>query len=226
MGRGNFPLFPFIYIIVMIQTYPERKKYNYVINTTKWKLNIKLMQATANETKDFYELLESVWQWNIIDNVDKIQLLNKYYINLIKDWIERWKWRQIRKNIRKRQVRLLVKRELASYIDEVVWMCHKTRESVYTNKDTPKINWKKPRWSIFNSEKEVIYEKTGIPAHQVYDTLTMEQIGWYLDKSVFEYYEMFDEGKKINNKLLKKSWVGWLTKQDKLDLEFIKSQKL
>ena len=119
----------------------------------------------------------------------------------------------------------LVKKELASYIDEVVSMTHPTRKSVYEWTNQPKINWKKPRSSLFTNEKEVIYEKTGIPANKVYDTLTMEQVGRYLDKVVFEYYEMFDEGKKINDKIMFKFGKTWLSEQDKKDLEFIKSQK-
>ena len=210
----------------MVNLYPERKKYNYVINTTKWKLDIKIIQATANETRDFYEWLDVLMKWDLEQNIEQIKNMNKYYIKLIWNWIERWKWYEIRKNIKRYRIRLLVKKELASYIDEVVSMCHKIRESVYSPSDSPKINGKRPRSSLFTNEKEAIFEKTGIPAHKVYDELTMEQIGRYLDKIVFEYYEMFDEGKKINDKLLVKSWELWLTKQDKADLEFIKSQKL
>jgi len=209
----------------MIHTYPERKKYSYIINTTKWPLEIKLMQATANETKDFYELLESIWQWNITDNIEKIQKLNKYYIWLIKQWIDWWKWYEIRKKWHKRQLRLLVRKELASFIDEVIEYTHPTRESVYKNTEMPKIDWKKPRWSIFTNEKEVIYEKTWIVANKIYDELTMEQIGWYLDKIVFNNYEMFDEWKKINDKLMRDTKKWWLSKEDKADLKFILSQK-
>ena len=206
----------------MIYEYPERKIYNYVINTTKWPLNIRLRQATANDTKDFYTLIEEVGKWDR----EKIKELNDYYISLIKNWIERWKWWQIRKNIKKTQLRLLVKRELASYIQEVIQYTHQQRESVYKNTETPKIDWKSPRGSMFTNEKEVIYEKTGIPTNKIYDELTMEQIWWYLDKIVFSTYESFEEWRKINDKLMRAKNKWWLTKEDKEDLEFIKSQKL
>lgn len=210
----------------MIYTYPDRKRYNYVINTTKWPLEIKLLQATANETIEFQERLDLLANWTLEQKLSMIESLNKYYESIIEKWTIRYKWCKILKNIKKRQVISLVKNNLASYIDDMVSMIHPVRKSAYIDTQNPKINGKKPRGSIFNSEKEVIYQKTGIPANKVYNILTMEQIGWYLDKIVFEYYEMFEEGKKINDKLMRKFRWGWLSKEDKADLEFIKSQKL
>lgn len=209
----------------MIHTYPERRKYNYIINTTKWPLGIKLMQATANETKDFNELLTSIWQWEILDNVDKIKQLNKYYINLIKSGMKWGKWYEFKQNIKKMQVRLLVKWELDSYIDEVIEYIHIVRKSVYLDTKSPKINWKSPRSSIFPNDKEAIYKKTWIPTNKIYDVLTMEQVWRYLDKIVFEYYENFDEWKAVNDKLIIKTKGTWLNDWDKSDLEFILSQK-
>jgi len=210
----------------MIKNYPERKKYNYVINTTKWKLEIKLQQETINETKDFYWLLSSIWSWNITDNIENIQKLNNYYIWLIKKWIDWWKWWQIRKKWKKRQLWLLVKSELASFIDEVIDYTHPLRESVYNEHDNPKINWKKPRINLFWNEYEIIYKKTWIPMNKIWDILTAEQVWWYRDRIVFEYFEAFKEWQKINDKLLRKHQKWWLTEQDKKDLEFIKSQNI
>jgi hypothetical protein len=40
--------------------YPERKQYRYIIPTTKGKFVLKFQQATAEETKDFYNLIEQI----------------------------------------------------------------------------------------------------------------------------------------------------------------------
>ena len=199
-------------------TYPERKKYIYKIPTTKGDLILRFEQATARETKDYYDLIDMIQNWDIINKYSAIKELSKYYLDFIEQKCDK-KWY----NIRKRKVVSLVKKELGSYIDELVSMLHPTRKSVYKNTDTPKINGKKPRPNIFPNDLDVIHEKTGIPTDQIYDRLTMEQIWWYLDKVVFWFYEQFDEGKKINDRLTRKDW--WLTEQDKKDLEFIKSQK-
>gem|GEM_PF-4855879 len=42
--------------------YPDRKKYIYTIPTTKGDLVLKLEQATANETKEFYSIMEIIYK--------------------------------------------------------------------------------------------------------------------------------------------------------------------
>jgi len=49
---------------------------------------------------------------------------------------------------------------------------------------------------------EVLVKKTGISIDELYERLTMEQIGWYMDKVVYDNYETFKEGKAINTKVM------------------------
>jgi len=197
--------------------FPERKKYIYTIPTTKGKLELRFEQATAQETKDFYKTIQTISEWGFEQKIDAIVELNRYYYDFIKN-----KTNIRRYNIRKRKVLSLVKNELASYVDQLLTLLHPTRKSIYTDTNMPKINWKNARQWLFPNEKEAIYKKTGISTDIIYDKLTMEQVGWYLDKIVFENYEMFKEWKAINDRLSSK-W--WLSDTDKELLEFIKSQK-
>ena len=79
---------------------------------------------------------------------------------------------------------------------------------------------------MFENTWELIYQKTWIPADKVYQVLTMEQIGRYTDKAIFQSYEMFKEGKAINDKVVRGTKKGWLSEQDQKDLDFILAQKI
>lgn len=199
--------------------FPKRKNYIYTIPTIKGDFVLKFKQSTANETLEYYEMLEILSKWTLDQKKEIINKLNKYYFNFLKEKSD-YKWY----NIHKRRLLSLVKKSLASYIDEIVWMFHPIRKSVYIGTQQPKINWKKPRQSIFPNEKEAIYKKTWIPVNKIYDEFTMEQIWRYLDKIVFEVYESFKEWMKINDTLMNRQ-IWWLTEQQKKDLAFIKSQK-
>lgn len=199
--------------------FPKRKSYIYTIPTIKGDFVLKFKQATAEETLEYFELLETLSKWTLDQKIDSIKKLNSYYLSFIKEKSD-YKWR----NIKKKQRLSLVKRELSSYIDDILQLLHPTRKSIYFETQSPKIDWKKPRNSIFPNDRESIYKKTGIPVDKIYEKLTLEQIGWYIDKIVFEVYETFKEWKAINDKIMFNK-VGWLTEEDKKDLEFIKSQK-
>jgi hypothetical protein len=179
---------------------------------------LKFQQATAEETKDFYNLIEQIQKWDITQKVKIINELNDYYINFLKT-----KSNYRRYNIKKRQLLLLVIKNLGSYIDDILQLLHPLRKSIYSSSDIPKIKWHKPRKWLFTNEKEVIYSKTWIPTDEIYKRLTMEQIWWYLDKIVFDNYELFKEGKAINDRLFAKN--GWLSEEDQKLLDFIKWQK-
>lgn len=196
--------------------YPERKSYVYVIPTTKGDFVMRFKQATAQETMDFYRMMSNLHNWTFEEKVEIIRKINKYYNKLLKEsswykWYKLWLRRKLR----------LVKKNLAKYIDQVVDLMHPLWDSIYAWTKKPKINGKNLRNSLFTNDREAIYQKTGIPTDKIYDKLTMEQIGWYIDKIVFENYELFKEWKAINDRITMKKW---LSEEDKKDLDFIKSQ--
>lgn len=72
-------------------------------------------------------------------------------------------------------------------------MLHPLRKSIYSDTKPAKVNGKKPKDYPFDNHLEVIAKKTGIGIDELYDRLTIEQIGWYIDKVVYDSYEMFKE---------------------------------
>jgi len=84
--------------------YPERKKYMYTIPTIKGNLDLELEQATAQETKDFYLLIEQLAKGTLNQKLEIIKELNTYYIALIKKSCNYKRY-----NLRKRKLVSLVK---------------------------------------------------------------------------------------------------------------------
>jgi hypothetical protein len=197
--------------------FPERKKYRYIIPTIKGDLILRFEQATAQETMDFYNIMWAISKWDIEEKIENIVSINKYFRNFIKKHSShRWI------NLKERRKISLVLDNMDLYINDIISAIHPLWDSVYKDKELPKIKWKKNRTSLFPNDRESIYKKTGIPTDKIYDTLTMEQIWWYIDKIVYDVYETFPEGQAINDTIGKKAW---LSEEDKQLLEFIKSQK-
>jgi hypothetical protein len=194
--------------------YPKRKSYKYIIPTTKGDCVLEFMQATANETNEYLEILELlIWD----DTAKQIRgiMLQKKYIN---DFLDRT-YPTKRYNIKKRQVLSLVKINIDDYVWAIVWMLHPLRKSIYSDTKPAKVNGKKPKDYPFDNHLEVIAKKTGISIDRLYDRLTIEQIGWYIDKVVYDSYETFKEWQAINAKIVSK-WG--LNSEQKKDLEIIK----
>lgn len=194
--------------------YPQRKSYKYIIPTKKGDCVLQFMQATASQTNEYLEILELLISDDPVKQIKWLDLQYKY----LQDFIDNQTPRK-RYNIKKRQVVSLVKWELDAYRDDIVSMLHPLRKSIYTDTKPAKVNGKKPKDYPFDNHLEVIAKKTGIAIDELYDRLTMEQIGWYIDKVVYDSYEMFKEWKAINDKIANK-W--WLDKQQQHDLETIK----
>ena len=194
--------------------YPQRKSYKYIIPTKKGDCVLEFMQATANETNEYLEILELLISDEPLKQIKWLELQKKYLYDFI-DSKTAVKWY----NLKKRQVVSLVKWELDEYVDDIVWMLHPLRKSIYSDTKPAKINWKKPKDYPFDNHLEVIAKKTGIAIDELYERLTMEQIGWYIDKVVYDSYEMFKEWKSINEKIMSK---GGLDKDQQKDLDIIK----
>lgn len=194
--------------------YPKRKSYKYIIPTTKGDCVLEFMQATAKETNEYLEILELLISDDTAKQIRGIMLQNKY----INDFLDNT-YKYKRYNIKKRQVLSLVKSNIDDYKSDIVWILHPLRKSIYSDTKPAKVNWKKPKDYPFDNHLEVIAKKTGIAIDELYDRLTIEQIGWYIDKVVYDSYEMFKEWKAINDKIRSK-WG--LSDEQKKDLEIIK----
>ena len=204
----------------MMYTYPERKKYKYVIKTKRGNITLKFEQATAQESKDYFELMSNLYDEDIFIKLQALKDINAYYKSFIKQkcWL---KWY----NFKKRVLLLYVFRDLDQFTWEIIDLLHQSWKSIYLDQEIPLIWWKRPREALFDNQIESISMKTGIPTDQVMDRLTYEQFGWHIDKIIYNSYEWFDEGKAINDKLNRKDWGWWkLTEEDKADLEIIKQQ--
>lgn len=200
--------------------YPERRKYNFSIYTPKWDVVIKFDQATAQESYDYFALFDDLNSTDLLTQYEATKKIENYYIDFLKKSTN-LKWYQFKK---KSKIRFVIK-----HIEEIQWLMssklHLPRESIYNWTETPKVNGEKPRPVLFDSILETIYSKTGIPVDKINDILTLEQIGWYIDKSIFSAYETFDEWKKINDSLKVVKQSRGLSQQDLEDLAFIKAQK-
>jgi len=194
--------------------YPQSKRYKYTIPTKRWDCVLTFNQSTAKQTSEYLEILELLL-WNDTSKQIEWILLQRDYID--KFFVNNYQYK--RYNIKKRQVLLLVKNDIDTYISDIVWMLHPLRKSMYTDTKSPSIWWKKPKPYPFDNHLEVLVKKTGISIDELYERLTMEQIGWYMDKVVYDNYETFKEGKAINTKVMAQ-W--WLTAEQNKDLDIIK----
>jgi len=194
--------------------YPLKKTYRYTIPTKRWDFVLTFNQSTAKQTSEYLEILELLLSNDTSKQIEWI-LLQRDYID--KFFVDNYQYK--RYNIKKRQVLLLVKNEIEAYITDIVWMLHPLRKSIYSDTKSPSIWWKKPKPYPFDNHLEVLVKKTGISIDELYDRLTMEQIGRYMDKVVYDNYETFKEGKAINTKIMSK-W--WLSEEQNKDLDIIK----
>lgn len=197
--------------------YPDRKRYRYTIPTTKGDCVIIFDQATARETAEYLEILELLVSDDIKVKLQWIYKQKEY----IYSFIDKYFPYKIR-NVRKRQLSLLVKAEIEAYMWDILGLYHKLRKSIYQETQMPKVNGKMLKPYPFDNHYEVIAKKTWIPIDQLYDRLTTEQIWWYLDKIVYDSYENFPEGRAINAKI---AMQKWLTKEQQKDLDIINSFK-
>lgn len=193
---------------------PERRKYRYIIPTTKGDCILEFEQATARETQDYLEILDLLLSDNTEKQIRWLEEQRRYF-----DWFIDKFLQANTENHKKTQLLLLVKEWLDSYKWDIGGMLHPIRKSMYSWTDKPKINGKTQKDYPFDNHYEVISQKTLIPIDQLYDRLTMEQIWRYIDKIVYDAYETFKEWKAINMKVSNK-W--WLSDSQKRDLEIIK----
>lgn len=200
--------------------YPERKKYVYSIPTPKGDVIIKFKQATVQESYEYFALFEDLSSTDLLKQYQATKTIQNYYINFLKKSAN-VKWYQFKKRAK---IRFVIK-HIEEIQEQLSSMLHKPRHSIYDWTDTPKVNGEKPRPALFDSVLESIYTKTWIATNQINDILTLEQIGWYIDKSIFSSFETFEEGRKINDNLKAVRQSKWLSQQDLEDLAFIKAQK-
>lgn len=184
--------------------YPQRKVTLYTIPTKYWKATFRLQQATASETNDYYYILKQIRDWKEWRGEE----LHKYFYNKLKDNVKSYE-KPI--NIRKTRILSLIKLELALYYTDLANILHPTRESKFIWLSEPVRKEEIKKWKrkqIFQSDLELIYDKTGVSVNEVESTFTMEQIGWWIDKIRFDYYESFDEGQKVNNQIKARIWLS------------------
>lgn len=194
--------------------YPERKKYRYIIPTIKWNCELIFQQAVAEETQTYLEIVWLLMSKDVNDQIRWLQLQKEYFENFIDKFLS-----ECPKNSKRYKVLSLVKEDLDEYKWAIGGMLHPIWKSMYDWTQVPTIDWKKQKDYPFDNHYEVIVKKTLIPIDQLYERLTMEQIGRYIDKIVYDAYETFKEGRAINLKLIQK-W--WLSEDQKRDLEIIR----
>ena len=198
--------------------YPDKKRYKYIIPTTKGDCVLEFEQATANETKDYMEIMEMLLSDDTAKQIQWLLLQRKYLLDFI---IKSSNTK--RHNIKKKMMLRLVMENIENYMHDIIGMLHPLWNSIYKWTEQPKtVNGKKPNANLFDNHYEVIAQKTGIPMDQLYDRLTTEQIGRYLDKTVYESYEMFKEWQAINAKIASLQWLN--TEQQKA-LDIIKNNR-
>jgi len=175
-----------------------------------WDVTFKLKQSDAEWTNDYRNILKKINDWwyeyiNVLnDNVYKIFVDS--FLKLDKKSLF----------YTKSKVLSLIKWKLASLHSETASIVHPTRKSVYIDVPEPVRKWKwnsSRRNNLFQSDLELIYEKTGITINRIEKELTMEQLWRWLDKIRFDYYETFDEGKRTNDSLKIKQWLSGKQKE-------------
>jgi len=177
--------------------YPERKVVLYTIPTTHWKLTCRIKQTNAEKTNDYFNILKYIKSWKL----ERMDILSDMFYKEIENNVISY---QKPKYIRKTKVLSLIKGDISAYYSDIATIMHKQRESKYSDIPPPirKDEIKKGRRKqLFQADLELIYEKTGISVDMVEKTLTSEQIGRWMDKIRFDYYETFDEWRIANNKV-------------------------
>jgi len=195
-------------------SYPKRKTYKYIIPTIKGDCVLKVKQATAGETNEYIEILTMITSDDVENRLKWMELRKEYVTRLINDSYP-IKWYQIRK----KYILSLVVKDIGNYINDILELVHATRDSIYKDTSSPRINGKKWRTNRFDWINDMIYKNTWIPINQIELVLTREQIWRYIDKNIFTSYEWFKEWMNINDYVFSKQW---LNKEQQNDLELIK----
>lgn len=189
--------------------YPTWDSFQYIIELDIGYAILKFKQASANETMEYFHLLDekhiikiSNYRDKIIDNaeiISKKRFFKFYY---------------------KRKIRNYLKNHFFDYHNEIIQSMHKVWKSKYHDEDTPKQKWE--RKQLFQTSQEIISKMTNIPVNEVYEKLTMEQVWRWLDKARFDYYETFEWWQAINTNVKSKMW---LSQEQKALLDYIKANK-
>ena len=114
-----------------------------------------------------------------------------------------------------------MKNSVNDYIWEISSLIHKNRESKYSDEHEAKQKWS--RKQLFQNSLFVLSDMTWIPTDKIYKRLTMEQIGWMMDKAKHDYYDTFEDGQAVN--LSVKVKMG-ISEEQKDLLDYIKATKI
>lgn len=185
-----------------MQKYPDIKRYLYTIPTIRWDLTFDIKQYFAKDSLDIYEMYKTIIESKDINTksyfIDKKntvfkQILSENIVPIANKITQRRRLNLIYKNIHEYEISLLK-------------MLHTVRESAYEWKNIAKPKWY--RKSVFIGWDIHIYKETWIPIDEINNRLTLEQKGWWSDKLLFDYYETFDEGKKVNSSIRSDQWLS------------------
>ena len=203
--------------------YPEKKKYLYTIETELWDVSLFFDQATAEETKDYFSMLEAYEKWNKFEKLAREKKIEDYFF-----WIITKNIVKIKKNKRyhtKRKLLLYIKRKSWEFCVDMVSTMHTQRKSVYSNLPRAYPKWsknQKNRTHFFQSDLQIMKDKTGVSADKINEVFTAEQIWRWIDKATYDFYESFDEWQAVNNMLIKQTW---LSKEQQELLDYIDKTK-
>lgn len=189
--------------------YPKRLDYQYIIETDIGYCILRYKQSTSKETFEYFSLVDKKDIIRISDYWMKM-LTKVEYVVTKKYFKFYYKWK----------LKNYLKKHIFDYHNEIMDSLHKVWTSKYDDEEEPK--QKGERKQLFQNTEQIIYEMTGIPINEIHNILTIEQIGRWLDKARFDYYETFDAGKAINTNV--RSKMG-LSQEQKDLLDYIKNTK-
>lgn len=177
MGGGDAPLF--IFSISYMFPYPERKLYDFKIEIDDRVVHLKYQQATAEETYDYFQIVQL--------DIEKIK---KYWSDFIKKSIVLTKYHK-RNIIARRKLLHKMESQMFDILPQLQETLHKQRKSVYTGIQPPK--QKVVSTVLFDNSYTAITEATHIPSDEIYKRLTFEQLIRRIDKLRFDSYEQTKE---------------------------------
>jgi hypothetical protein len=110
----------------MMFSYPKALTYQYIIDCDVGYIILRYKQATAEETIEYFELLQKHDIIRISEYREKIVETAEYITT------------RKRKLYRKRQMRIYLKKNIFQYHNEVIETMHKTRKSRYEDEYIPR----------------------------------------------------------------------------------------
>ena len=184
-----------------MQKYPERKKYIFTIPTIKGDVSFKLQQDFAERSLNIYEMYRTLIETNdIFIKVHFAEKLNSYYKTILQDNVVYTdKKRKINKRLK------LIYTNIGDYETTLLKMLHPIRQSLYEWKEIAKP--KRYKKVVFGGWDNQLYKETGIPLDQIDKRLTLEQKCRWYDKLLFDYYDTFDNGKRVNSIIRGEQWI-------------------